>query len=169
MGGYFSSKTLDFIVNEGHRIVIPAQYNWVLAQEGNKLDETKWIRYDDKTRLYELGWGKVVSKCHHKFRIILVEKEQEKIKIRKRKKFYRYAIVTNLSYPPKTEALYEFYHQRQTIESFFKESKNPFNAGKMPSQKFRANEAYLYLVVIAYNCFSLFKKTFARLLEKRIS
>ena len=156
--GYFSSKTLDFTANEGHRIVIPVRYDWILSQEGNKLDETKWTRYDNKTRLYELGWGKVVSKCHHNFRIILVEKEQEKIRIRKRKKFYRYVIAANLSVPLKTEALYEFYHQRQTIENFFKESKNPFNAGKMPSQKFRANEAYLHLVVIAYNCFNLFKK-----------
>jgi len=105
-GGYLSFKTLDFAANEGHKIVIPARYDWVLSQEGNKLDETKWIRYDDKTRLYELGWGKVVSRCRHSFRIILVEKEQEKIKIRKRKKFYRYAIVTNLSHPLKTEALY---------------------------------------------------------------
>lgn len=157
-GGYLSFKTLDFIVNEGHQIVIAARYDWVLAQEGNELDEMKWIRHDDKTRLYELGLGKVVSKCQYDFRIILVEKEQEKIKIRKRKKFYRYALVSNLSHPLKTEALYEFYHQRQTIENFFKESKNPFNAGKMPSQKFRANEAYLHLVVIAYNCFSIFKK-----------
>ena len=113
--GYLPFKTLDFIVNAGHQIVIAARYDWVLAQEGNELDETKWIRYDDKTKLYELGLGKVVSKCQHSFRIILVEKEQEKIKIRKRKKFYRYALVSNLSHPLKTEALYEFYHQKQTM------------------------------------------------------
>jgi len=157
-GGYLSFKTLDFAAEQGHQIVIAARYDWVLSQEKNHLDETKWFRYDEKTRLYELGWGKVVSKCQHSFRIIFVEKEQEKIKIRKRKRFHRYCIVSSLSYPLKTEALYQFYHQRQTIENFFKESKNPFNAGKMPSQKFRANEAYLYLVIIAYNLFSLFKK-----------
>lgn len=37
--------------------------------------------------------------------------------------------------------------------------KEKFNAGKLPSQKFRGNQAYLYLVTIAYNCFSLFKKS----------
>jgi len=157
-GGYLSFKTLDFAAEKGHQIVTVARYDWVLAQQEKPLDETKWLRYDEKTRLYELGWGKVVSKCQHRFRIIFVEKEQEKIKIRKRKRFHRYCIISSLSYPLKTEALYEFYHQRQTIENFFKESKNPFNAGKMPSQKFRANEAYLYLVIIAYNLFSLFKK-----------
>ncbi len=91
MKDIFSLKTLDFAANKGYQIIIPVRYDWVLSQEGNRLDETEWIGYDDKTRLYELGWGKIVSKCHHNFRIILVEKKQEKIKIRKRKRFYRYA------------------------------------------------------------------------------
>jgi len=51
-------------------------------------------------------------------------------------------------------------YQIVTIENFFKESKNPFNSGKIPSQKFRANEAYLQFVAIAYNCYSWFKKNF---------
>ncbi|OPX40753.1 MAG: hypothetical protein B1H13_05755 [Desulfobacteraceae bacterium 4484_190.3] len=45
--------------------------------------------------------------------------------------------------------------------NFFKEAKNPFNAGKMPSEKFRACEAYLQFVVIAYNLFEWFKKNFS--------
>lgn len=44
----------------------------------------------------------------------------------------------------------------------------PFNGRKIPSQKFRDNEAYLHLVITAYSCFSLFKKTFIKLLEKKI-
>jgi len=35
------------------------------------------------------------------------------------------------------------------FESFFKEAKNPFNAGKMPSEKFRGCEAYLQFVIMA--------------------
>ncbi|MBC8234761.1 transposase [bacterium] len=52
--------------------------------------------------------------------------------------------------------LHQFYHGRQTIENFFKESTGPFNAGKLPSQKLRGNEAYLHLVAIAENCCVLF-------------
>jgi hypothetical protein len=45
-------------------------------------------------------------------------------------------------------------------KNFFKESVS-FEAGKMPSQKEKANEAYLQLVTIAENCCLWFKKTFS--------
>ncbi|MBM3241421.1 hypothetical protein FJZ31_34505 [Candidatus Poribacteria bacterium] len=57
--------------------------------------------------------------------------------------------------------LHQFYHGRQTIEQFFKESTGPFNAGKLPSQELCGNEAYLHLVTIAENCCVLFKKKFS--------
>jgi hypothetical protein len=78
--------------------------------------------------------------------------------MKKRKRFLHYTLITNISFLSEPEAIYEFYHQRQTIENFFKEAKNPFNAGKILSMLFRGNEAYLYLITIAYNCFHIFKK-----------
>ncbi|MFQ5835838.1 MAG: transposase [bacterium] len=75
---------------------------------------------------------------------------------RKRRK--QYVIIHNVVGLDTPRAIFEFHHQRQTIENFFKESKNPFNSSKMPSQYFRANEAYLYFVGLAYNSFALFKK-----------
>ncbi|HEB13560.1 MAG TPA: hypothetical protein ENI13_01115, partial [candidate division CPR3 bacterium] len=45
------------------------------------------------------------------------------------------------------------------MENFFKESKNPFHSGKIPSQRFRSNEAYLYFVSLAYKIFSIVQKT----------
>ncbi len=41
----------------------------------------------------------------------------------------------------------------------FEKIDDPFHSGKMPSQRFRSNEAYLYFVSLAYNIFSIFKKT----------
>jgi len=64
-------------------------------------------------------------------------------KKRVKDKHRRYATIENLAIALSASVLYEFYHGRQTTENFFKESKDPFNSGKMPSQKFRANEAYL--------------------------
>lgn len=157
-GLYCNAKMLNYCFSKGHQFVTTCSYNWVRAYKETKLEEAKWISYDEKTRLYDLGWGKTLNKCPHKIRIILVEKEQEKLKMKKTKKILRYAIITNISFLSQAAATYEFYHQRQTIENFFKEVKNPFNAGKMPSQIFRGNEAYLHLVVIAYNCFHIFKK-----------
>lgn len=89
--------------------------------------------------------------------------------MKKRKKFLHYALIANISFLSEPEVIYEFYHQRQNRENFFKEAKNPFNAGKMPSQLFRGNEAYLYLVTIAYNCFHIFKKNICQQDLRRIS
>jgi hypothetical protein len=63
-----------------------------LGYKETKLEETSWRRYDEKTRLYDLGWGKTLNHCPDKFRIILVEKEQEKLKMKKRKRFLHYTL-----------------------------------------------------------------------------
>lgn len=159
-GGYLSGEVLDELVSQQLQICMAARYDWILAQ-GVSLEESRWQVYDEKTRLYEVGKTKVVSTCSHLFRVILVEKEQTPFPGSKSQKtIYRYGILENLAFHLTTDGVYEFYHGRQTIEQFFKESTGPFNAGKMPSQKSRANEAYLHLVVIAENCCLWLKKNF---------
>jgi len=160
-GGYLSKDTLNYVVEHHHYLCMSARYDWILAQ-GIQIDEAKWIRCDEKTRLYELGLSRVISTTPHRFRTILVEKEQEPYPNSKsQKKILRYGIIEKLPFSPTPEELHHFYHGRQTIEQFFKESTGPFNAGKMPSQEFRGNEAYLRLVTIAENCCVLFKKKFS--------
>ena len=90
-------------------------------------------------------------------------KEQEPFKGARRKKVkkVRYAILENLPFRLGAFALYQFSCGRQTIENFFKEAKNPLNAGKMPSETFRGCEAYLQFVIMAYNLFEWFKKNFS--------
>jgi len=158
-GGYLSGEMLNYVVEEDLQIVTAARFDYVTSQKENEIDFSTWFDYDENTRLLDAGEAYVVSKCKHEFRVILVEKKQEKIKIKGGKEYIYYAVVARLNAPSDASAIYEFYHQRQTIENFFKESKNPLNAGKMPSQKFRGNESYLHLVTLAYNCFSIFKKT----------
>ena len=90
-----------------------------------------------------------------------VEKKQKPFPNSKSKKhLHHYGILENLAFDLQPFDLFKFYHGRQTIENFFKESVD-FEAGKMPSQKFRANEAYLQLVSIAENCCLWFKKNFS--------
>jgi len=160
-GGYLSKETLNYVVEHRHYLCMAARYDWILAQ-GIQIDEAKWIRCDAKTRLYELGLSRVISTSPHRFRTILVEKEQDPFPNSKsQKKIFRYGILERLPFSSTPEELHEFYHGRQTIEQFFKESTGPFNAGRMPSQEFRGNEAYLHLVTIAENCCILFKKKFS--------
>ncbi len=159
-GGYFGAPILDFIVEERLQVVTSARYDWIMAQ-GPVLDNRRWRKKDSKTKLYDLGYVKVLSTTEKKFRVVLVETQQEPFPGSKSKhKTLHYAIVENLFVYLSPEELFDFYHERQTIENYFKESDGPFNSGKMPSQKFQANRAFLQFVVIAENCFTFFKKTF---------
>lgn len=157
-GGYLSGEILSALLQRHLQLIIACRYDWVLSQ-GISLDQKLWQRIDDNTRLYDAGKTQMISTCDHQFRVILVEKKQQPLPGSKsRRKLYRYAIGENLAFGLDAKGVYDFYHQRQTIEQFFKESTGPFSAGKMPSQKFRANEAYLQLVTIAENCMLWFKK-----------
>lgn len=159
-GGYFSAKILDWIVGKGHQVVTTERYKWIMSQKPH-IDPEKWIEYDADTKLYDLGRIKIISTTENIFRAILVDTKQYPFKKKRaKKKHIRYGIIENLAIELSAAALYEFYHGRQTIENFFKESKNPFSSGKMPSQKFRANEAYLQFVAIAYNSYHWFKKNY---------
>lgn len=160
-GGYLSADLLDYIAHKKLSVVMGARYDWVMAQNP-KLDSDKWKVFDEKTNIYDLGSARVTSTIEREYRIILVDKEQEPFPGKRQKKVKRiqYAILESLSFHIDAFALYQFYCGRQTIENFFKESKGPFNAGKMPSEKFRGCEAYLQFVIMAYNLFAWFKKNF---------
>ena len=157
-GGYFSAENLEFTQAQGIQVITTERYDWIMKQKP-KIDPLKWLPYDDKTKLYDLGVMKVISTTPMQFRVILVEKEQVPFN-RKKAKIIHYAIIENLAFRLDVKAVYKFYHGRQTIENYFKESKNPFSSGKMPSSKFQANEAYLQLVAIAGNLYVWFKKNF---------
>ncbi len=161
-GGYLSSELLDYIAGKGLSVVMGARYDWVMAQKP-QIDKDKWRAYDEKTMIYDLGMAKVTSTIEKEYRIILVIKKQEPFKGYRQKKVkkVKYAILENLPLRLDAFALYQFYCGRQTIENFFKESKGPFNSGKMPSEKFRSCEAYLQFVIMAYNLFAWFKKNFS--------
>ena len=151
-GGYLSGDILNTLFQLGLQIIIPCRYDWILSQ-GVALYEPDWQQIDENTRLYDVGKSGVVSTCYYPFRVVLVEKKQNPFPGSKSKReLFRYAICENLAFNLDAKGVYDFYHSRQTIEQFFKESTGPFCAGKMPSQKFRANEAYLQLVTIAENC-----------------
>ena len=159
-GGYLSGEILNALVEMGLQICMSCRYDWVISQ-GVKVKESDWIQVDEMTRLIDVGQSPVISTCKHPFRVVLVEKKQTPFPGSKSKrKLFRYGIFENLAFGLSAQEAYDFYHGRQTIEQFFKESTGPFSAGKMPSQKFRANQAYLQLATIAENCMLWFKKNF---------
>jgi hypothetical protein len=178
-GAYMSSDNIGYLVGRGSQFIshvnyddfmsnnreltFPDSWDTVIYKDGSnsELSEEEARQTSRKKTIYlrSLGERKVYSKCPHKLQSVLVHIEQFPLKIRGRRKTETYVIVHNVVGLSTSRAVFEFYHQRQTIEHFFRESKNPFNSSKMPSQRFRANEAYLFFVGIAYNVFTLFKKT----------
>ncbi len=160
-GGYVSGKHLVFAIKEEIQIVTVVPYKWIMAQ-GIDLKEHKWILHDKDTAIYDLGEMVPFSTAPCQYRTILVRKKQHPFPNKKRKKAKTiyYGIIENLKVRLSPQDLFRFYQQRQTIENFFKESKQSFASGRMPSQRFRGNEAYLHLVTTACNCFQWFKKNF---------
>lgn len=178
-GAYMSGENIKYLVKEGYQFISHVSYDdfmsnnkdlkfpdsWdVVIQKGEsnkELSEEEAQETTKKKTIYLRGLGerKVYKECPHELQSVLVHIDQLPLKIRRRKKTHTYVMVHNIPGLSNPRAVFEFYHQRQTIENFFRESKNPFNSSKMPSQRFRANEAYLYFVGIAYNVFTLFKKT----------
>jgi len=157
--GYLSAETLNYATDKNFFILCSCPYSYIMAQEENKNRKIAWKEHDNTTWFCDMGVTTVVDKAKAQFRVILVKKKQEEIKIKKKRKFLYYGIVTNFYMQQNPETIYTEYHKRQTIENFFKEVKNPFKSTKLPSQAFRGNEAFLYYEVIAYNCWQIFKKT----------
>lgn len=112
----------------------------------------------------------IFPEVSQKYRLILVKGKKQSVRRipknqRKQGKGYRsnriryieivFGILTNISGNP--VYVYEFYKQRQTIENYFRDCNWSFEIGKLPSQQFRANQAYLWLTSIIQNALLWFK------------
>ncbi len=169
-GGYLSAENLRFLGDQLFCTKAGVSLNCV--KEGmEKAQGRYWKRVDKHTKIFDCGFMNIFSDADRKYRLILVrgQKRQERripIKQRKQGKGYRpyrvtykeivFGILTNISGNP--VRLCEFYKQRQTIENYFRDSNWSFETGKLPSQKFRANQAYLWLTSIVQNSLQWFKR-----------
>ena len=106
---------------------------------------------------------KILKKLGIELRFILVKSLRRPKKVKRgyvyyQRGWYYYGLVTNIKKEEMhSRKLYHFYQQRVVIEHFFKEMKQSFNGGKLPSMELRGNEAYLWFVSIAYNASIWFK------------
>ncbi len=167
--GYFSLDTILFFVGKPVMFAIRATAScsgFIHAMALAKARELHFKRVEKgkETYIAEIPELRIFKDSDKEFRFLLVKERKRVKKVKKGRTFYTHewqywGIVTNI---PTSEMdsyeLFTFYRGRQTIENFFKETKQSFNSGKMPSQKFRGNEAYLWLVCIAYNISVWFKR-----------
>ena len=167
--GYFSIDTILFLLEKGVMFAIRATANCSGFTHGMELAKAgklhfKVVKKDKDTYIAEIPELHIFKDSDKKFRFLLVKERKRVKKVKKGRIFYIYewqywGIVTNIPESMMNSyKLFKFYRGRQTIENFFKETKQSFNSGKMPSQKFRGNEAYLWFVCIAYNISVWFKR-----------
>ena len=70
---------------------------------------------------------------------------------------YTYQVfVTNLALKPLN--VWRFYNRRATAELIIRELKDAYALGKIPTKDFAANEAFLQIVLLAYNLLNWFKR-----------
>jgi hypothetical protein len=167
--GYFSVDTISFLVGKSVQFAIRATANcsgFIHAMELAKARKLHFRRVEKgkDTYIAEIPKLRIFSGSDKEFRFLLVKERKRVKKVKKGRIFYTHewqywGIVTNIpSSEMNSYRLLTFYRGRQTIENFFRETKQSFNSGKMPSQKFRGNEAYLWFVCIAYNISVWFKR-----------
>lgn len=171
-GGYFSGATLDLIIdNHNLFIVIKARSDLKSCRgsvQNARPSAWTWVE-PGRTRLLPLSRRQVLDDCEHQLWGVAVQ--QKKI-VKKRRgpkgqkkrtvrlvKWQTYIILTNLpeaNWSPTD--LWRFYIGRQTIELVIRETRQCFGSGKMPSQGFQPNAAWLWLVSIAFNVMLWFKR-----------
>ena len=170
----FIRKFAGWHVNQLSRInSLLLRENGQSVQASNKIVDADGSTHSMESRKREKGKDtyiaeiprlRVFSGSDKEFRFLLVKERKRVKKVKKGPVFYTYewqywGIVTNIpSSEMNSYELFTFYRGRQTIENFFRETKQSFNSGKMPSQKFRGNEACLWFVCIAYNISVWFKR-----------
>ena len=83
------------------------------------------------------------------------------VKVLTKKMTYEYSmLITNISKAEKRAIeLFKFYNERQTIEAFFKITKNVYHIKNLRTKKFYGIYGFLWIVFITHNIISLFKET----------
>ena len=155
--------------------------------------EKKNIRYTEKLKkmnpirkiLRNLTWcrvvqedGWIIEEAAFYYRASTWEKPRRVIAIRKTEadpweenqmclpelEWKEEVIVTNLAWQPYD--IWRIYNQRACMENYIKEAKHGFSIDHIPTQDFDANEADLFLKLIDYKLFELFKQQICDPLHK---
>ena len=95
----------------------------------------------------------------HRFVVIrrlLPEKDSEQPTLFTFKRYAYSVFVTNLSLT--AEKIFYFCRPRAAMETIIRELKESFALAKIPTNKFQANQAYLHLLLFAYNIVNWFKR-----------
>lgn len=105
-----------------------------------------------------LDLGKIALSEKEETRVLIVRRIQRR-KCKKNGKWkvktYFYAIATSYDWSPRK--VFEFYHQRQGIESGFRELKDHYHLQRLPVKNLKGNEFWIICKILAMTLVKLFQ------------
>jgi len=116
-------------------------------------EKRRWQKINDGTFIMDFPSIQVYAGypiCH---RMIIVRRF-----FKARDRWDDYAIVTSNTEMSAKQTFY-FYHQRETIENFFKEAKHSYYLENLPASKLGRNQLYLHLICLAFNIIRMARMT----------
>lgn len=125
----------------------------------NKLGGLHYHKFKEDWEAAEFQHTPFRWKQPHRFVVIrrtLPEKDSEQLTLFTMKDYAYQVYVTNLDLNP--ENIWYFYRGRAAIETIIKELKESYALAKIPTNNFLANQAYFYLLLLAYNIVNWFKR-----------
>ena len=174
-GGYLLGVAdLNFLVGKPYAFLAKVKANLRAVQQAiGNASPGHWQQVNKSTAILDAGWVLLFPGAIQPVRLIVVRAHRRIKRTKKGRVYYRtttifYGLVTDLEGDTfffqgkarKCSALWIFrlYKKRWTIENTFKAVHQAFNTGKLPSQRFRANQCYLGMMTIAYNVTVLFQR-----------
>ncbi len=179
--GYISARTLKWLLEQTVSLTSSEKIEFMIACNGQakgiedareyaRKHPDQWIPYkkggnkDKEIFVMNFNDVQLFDKCPEgRVRLVLVKMKQKVKKCKKNKvrwhtKTRIYGIATNLTRGYGPRQIFKTYHQRQTIELMFRELKNSYSVGKLPSNKMYANYAWFLLNCLAYNSAYYFRR-----------
>ena len=174
-GGYLLGVAdLNFLLEKPYAFLTKVKANLCSVQQAMaQASPGDWQHVNKSTAILDAGGVLLFPGATEPVRLMVVRARRRIKRTKKGRVYYRtttlfYGLVTNLQGDTfffqgkarKCSALWIFrlYKKRWTIENTFKAVHQAFNTGKLPSQRFRANQCYLGVMTIAYNATVLFQR-----------
>lgn len=174
-GGYLLGvMDLNFLLAQSYAFITKVKAKLCAVQQAIlKASPGDWRQIDKSTAILDAGWVQLFEGARKPVRLLVVRARRRIKRTKKGRVYYTtktiyYGLVTDLKGDTfffhgkarNTSALWLFrlYKKRWTIENTFKATHQGFNTGKLPSQRFRANQCYLGVMSIAYNATVLFQR-----------
>jgi len=155
--GFFDHKFIEPLDEGGVGYAIVAKITPAIKRPLGGLRYHKFKKDWGAAEFYYKPWK---WENPHRFVVIrrpLPEKDSEQLTLFTMTRYAYQVFVTNL--PMKAQNIWYFYRGRATIELIVKELKGDYTLAKIPTNNFRASQAYFYLLLFAYHIVNWFKRT----------